>query len=186
MKSDKKKWKIIKEEDISPSPWFPLFKHKVKLPNGRIVDDYYLSKLGDAAMVVAVTKDQEVVFVRQYKHGAGKIILELPAGRIEKGNSPEKTAIEELEEETGYIAEKTDPLGFMYADPSKGTQRTYGFLVRDLVVRRKQKLDITEDIEVILIPIDQIDEKIRCGEFAATDAVAIFRLAQLKAPELFK
>src|SRR3989344_5360996 len=92
-----KKWKLLKEEDISPSQWFPLFKHKVQLPNGKIVD-YYLSKLGDVSMIVAVTTNKEVVFVRQYKHGAGEIVIELPAGRIRKGNIPEREAIMELEE----------------------------------------------------------------------------------------
>ena len=138
-----KKWELLKEVDISPSPWFPLYKHTVKLPNGKIIDDYYLSKLGDVSMIVAVTTNKEVVFVRQYKHGAGEIVIELPAGRIRKGNIPEREAIMELEEETGFVAEKLEPLGFMFAEPSKDTQKTYGFLVRNVEVKRKQKFDIT-------------------------------------------
>src|SRR4030067_3853160 len=94
-----RKWKIIKERDISPSPWFPLFKHKVRLPNGKIINDYYLSKLGDVVMIVPFTKNNEIIFARQYKHGAGEVIIELPAGRIKDGNKPEKEARIELEEE---------------------------------------------------------------------------------------
>ncbi|OGM20566.1 hypothetical protein A2714_04470 [Candidatus Woesebacteria bacterium RIFCSPHIGHO2_01_FULL_38_9] len=180
------KWRLLKEEDISPSHWFPLFKHKVKLPNGKIVDGYYISKLGDVSMVVALTKKAEVVFVRQYKHGAGEVILELPAGRIRKGNTPEEEARMELEEETGYIAKKVELLGFMFAEPSKDTQKTYGFLVRDVEIQNEQNLDETEDIEVVLIPARKVDEKISEGEIKATDTIAILRLAQLKAPDIFQ
>lgn len=77
-----KKWKILEETDISPSPWFPLFKHKVELPNGRIVDDYYLSKMGNVVMILPINKKKEIVFVQQYKHGANDVVIELPAGRI--------------------------------------------------------------------------------------------------------
>jgi len=82
-----KKWELISEVDVSPSKWFPLFKDTVKLPDGKIVDDYYVSKLGDVAMILAITKTKELLFVRQYKHGVQEIILELPAGRIGKKNS---------------------------------------------------------------------------------------------------
>src|SRR3989344_1888754 len=97
-----KKWKLISEKDVSPSKWFPLFRDKVELPNGHVVDDYYLSKLGDVGMVIAVTKDKEVLFVNQYKHAAGEIIYELPAGRLDN-NTPLEGAKNELEEETGYV-----------------------------------------------------------------------------------
>ena len=137
-------------------------------------------------MIVAVTKNYEVVFVRQYKHGASEVLLELPAGRIKHGNTPEEEAVTELEEETGYIAKNVEPLGYMFAEPSKDTQKTYGFLVRDVDHRKMQKLDATEEIEVKLIPAKEIDDLILKGEFKATDAVAILKLAQLKAPDIFK
>ena len=90
------KWEILEEVDISPSPHFPLYKHKVKLPNGRLVNDYYLSKMGDVVMILAITKKKEIVFVRQYKHGAGDVIIELPAGRIKQGYGIKKNALMEL------------------------------------------------------------------------------------------
>lgn len=187
MRSKKlKKWTLLKEEDVSPSSWFPLFKHTVKLPTGKVVDDYYLSKMGDVAMIVAVTKDKKVVFVRQYKHGAGGIIIELPAGRVRKGNTPEEEAKVELEEETGFVAHRLEELGYMYGEPSKDTFRTHGFLVRNIEIQKEQKLEETEDIEVLLIPVHEIDKMIISGEIQATDTIAIYRLAQLKAPELFK
>ncbi len=181
-----KKWELLKEVDISPSPWFPLYKHTVKLPNGKIIDDYYLSKLGDVSMVIAITKNREVVFVKQYKHGAGEAIIELPAGRIRKSNTPQKEAVLELEEETGYRAKNIKYIGYVFVEPSKDTLKTHAFLVKDLEIKHSQKLEETEDIEVILIPINEIDKRIKSGEIAASDTIAVIRLTQLKYPDLFK
>lgn len=180
------KWKLLKEEDISPSPWFPLFKHKVMLPSGQIVKDYYISKLGDVVMIVPFTKENKIVFVRQYKHGAGDVILELPAGRIKKGNSPSKEAHLELEEETGYVTHKLVSLGNVFFEPSKDTLKVYGFIAENVQPESKQNLELTEDIEVVLIPANKVDEKIKNGEIKASDTIAYIKLAQLKAPELFK
>lgn len=181
-----KKWKIIKEKDISPTPWFPLFKHKVRLPSGKIINDYYLSKLGDVVMIVPFTKNNEIVFVKQYKHGAGEIIIELPAGRIKKGNKPETEARIELEEETGGLSKSWESLGRIVLEPSKDTLRVHGFIAKNVQLREKQKLDETEDIEVVLIPASKVDKKIKSGKICGSDTIAFIKLAQLKAPELFK
>jgi ADP-ribose pyrophosphatase len=81
---DIKKWLLLDEEDVSPSPWFPVKKHTVQLANGNIVDDYYFSPLGDVVMVLAITTQNEVVLVKQYKHALGEITLELPGGMQQK------------------------------------------------------------------------------------------------------
>lgn len=181
-----KKWELLKEEDISPSSWFPLFKHKVKLPNGRIVDDYYLSKVGDVVMIVPITKKKELIFVKQYKHGAGEVIIELPAGRVPKGHDPKEVAKNELEEETGYHADKLVHLGTIFGEPSKDTFKVHGYLAKDLYILHPQKFDDNEDIEAFTIPAKKVDEKIKKGEIKSSDTIAFIKLAQLKAPELFK
>jgi 8-oxo-dGTP pyrophosphatase MutT (NUDIX family) len=180
-----KKWKILEETDVSPSEWLPVFKHKVRLPGGKIVDDYFISKVGDVAMIVAVTKEKDMVFVRQYKHGTGEVIIELPAGRIREGNSPKQEAIMEIEEETGFVPKDVEPLGMIYGEPSKDTFNTYGFLMRDVELTSEQKLEITEDIEVLLIPTKEVDEIVRSGEVCASDTLACIYLTKLKYPELF-
>jgi ADP-ribose pyrophosphatase len=184
--SDNKKWKVIKEEDISPSPWFPLVRQKVQLPNGKIINDYYLSKLGNVAMIVPFTSNSEVIFVKQYKHGAGQVILELPAGRIKKGNTPLKEAETELEEETGGEAEDFLPLGEVVFEPSKDTLRIHGFLATNVKINKKQKLDPTEDIEVVMVPKEEIEEMVLSGEIKASDTLAFLYMARLKYPEFFK
>ncbi len=87
------KWTLLKEEDVSPSPWFPVLKHTVKLANGNIIDDYYFSPLGDVVQVLPITKNNEVVLVKQYKHGMGQILIELPGGMQQKNTSVVESAL---------------------------------------------------------------------------------------------
>ncbi len=182
--SNIKKWELISEVDVSPSKWFPLFKDTVKLPDGKIVDDYYVSKLGDVAMILAITKDKKLLFVRQYKHGVREIILELPAGRVGK-KTPDQAAIDELEEETGALVEKMENLGEVFIAPSKESARTHIYIALDVEINSSQKLDETENIEVVLIPLDQVESKIKNGEIKASDTLSSLYLAKLRYPDLF-
>lgn len=182
--SNIKKWELISEVDVSPSKWFPLFKDTVKLSDGKIVDDYYVSKLGNVAMILAITIDRKLLFVRQYKHGVQEITLELPAGRIGK-KTPDQAAIDELEEETGALVEKMENLGEIFVAPSKDSAVTNTYMVWDVEINSSQKLDETENIEVVLIPLNQVEEKIKSGEIKASDTLASIYLASLRYPDLF-
>src|SRR5688572_23001416 len=98
-----KKWRVINQQDVSPSKWFPVTKEEVELPNGNVID-YYKSKLANVSMIVPITKNKEVIFVKQYKHGIEEVCIEFPAGRIENGKTAPAAAIAELSEETGIVA----------------------------------------------------------------------------------
>jgi hypothetical protein len=96
------KWKLLSSKDVSPNKWFPIEMRVYQLPNGKIVDDFSVTTLADVAMIVPITKNGEIVLVRQFKPGFGDVILEFPAGRLERSHiNIEQTAIHELEEETG-------------------------------------------------------------------------------------
>ncbi len=177
------KWKIISEKDISPSPYFPLFVNQVKLPDDRIIE-YYVSRLGDSAMTAAITQDKKVVFVRQYKHGVDEITLELPAGRIEDQN-PAQAAKNELREETGITADKLEFIGDVFVVPSKDRTVTHGFLLENAQITQQQELDKNENIEVVLIPLAEIDGMIENGEIKTADTIALLKLAKLKRPDFF-
>jgi len=181
-----KKWKLLAEEDVSPSPWFPVYKHKVQLPDGKVVDDYYVSRLEDVAMIVAVTKEKEIAFVKQYKHGIRRVMLELPAGRVKKGDTPLKTAKRELAEETGIAVKSIVSLGEIVPVPSKEDTLVHGFLVKDVEINSKQSLDETENIQVEFYSFKKTLRYIRSGKINGTDTIAILTLAQLKHPNLFK
>jgi len=105
------------------------------------------------------------VLVRQYKHGAGQQVLELPGGAIDPNETPQACARRELAEETGYVGAPVDPellAGFIY-DPTSSTTRYYLYLARDATPLLPQSLDQTEQIEVELATFDDLRRYVRDG-----------------------
>jgi len=190
MQADKEiqKWTLIKEEDVSPSPWFPLVKHTVKLANGNVIDDYYYSPLGDVAQVLALTKNNEVVLVKQYKHALGEVLIELPGGMQQKNRSIIESALNELEEETGIkaTADQLISLGKIANNPTKLNQITYGFILFDAEFNSVQKLDSTEDILIMTKPAPEVLKMAINGEIYVTDSLNFILKAALAYPNIFE
>ena len=184
---DIKKWILISEEDVSPSHWFPVKRHTVQLANGNIVDDYYFAPLGDVVMVLAVTPKKEVVLVRQYKHALGEITLEIPGGMQQKNTTVIQSALNELEEETGIKigAEELFPLGKIAINATKLKQVTYGFIVFNAEFNSTQRLDSTEDIEILTVPAPEVVSMVMAGEIWTTDTVSFILKAALAYPDVF-
>jgi ADP-ribose pyrophosphatase YjhB (NUDIX family) len=183
-----KKWKVLKEEDVSPSKWYPVFKHKVELGNGKIVDDFYLSIAGDVVDMLPVLKTGEFVLVKQYKHASNDFVIELPGGYIQEGKTLQETALAELEEEVG-IKTTLENMKFVCKtmnNPSKMRQYTHFYIARDLEFNSKQKFDENEDIEVMVIAPKKALEMVLDGSiYSASSAANILRSSYLF-PELFK
>jgi len=119
--------------------------------------------------IVAISEDNEIILVKQYRHGADSITLETPAGAIERGEDPLDAAKRELEEETGYISEDWQSLGSLKVNPAFMTNTCFVYLARDCRAQGKQSFDPLEEIEVYkhdakdldaLIDNDQIDHSL--------------------------
>ncbi|MFA6506880.1 MAG: NUDIX hydrolase [Treponemataceae bacterium] len=175
-----KKWDLLDEKDISPSKWFPLFRHKIRLGNGKIVEDYFVSKLGNVSMVIPFTEDGRLILVRQYKHGVGEITIEFPAGRIESDQTPVSAAEAELKQETGVRAKSMDYIGELLPSPTKDSTRVHGFVARNCAFSEKQTFDDTEEIEIIETSETEFEQWIRDGKVKSSDCVALWSLFKLK------
>ncbi|OKH24359.1 NUDIX hydrolase [Chroogloeocystis siderophila] len=173
---DLKEWKILSSRMVIDNQWCKVRQDEIELPNGKIIDDYFINIRLDVALILPITSNQEIIFVRQYRHGAGEILLELPAGTFDTQlEDPQVAALRELKEETGYIAKTTIPLGILYDNPVKDSNKIYLFLAQDATKAGQQELDPTEEIEVILIPVSKVMEKIAIGEINVAGTVsAIF------------
>ncbi|MBN3907796.1 MAG: NUDIX hydrolase [Nostoc sp. NMS1] len=171
--SDLKKWKTLKSKMVLDNPWCQIRQDEIELPNGKIIDDYFVSIKPDVAMVLPITTNKEIIFVWQYRHAVGEFFLELPAGNFDPAKeSAEVAAIREFTEETGYIAQEFRKIGTLYDKPSKDTNKIHLFLAENVSKIGEQKLDITEEIEIVFIPIKSVLDKIVQGEISVAGTVA--------------
>ncbi len=172
---------------MSPSKWFPIERHTVEMHDEKIVDDFYISPLGDGVMTLPFTKDNKIVLIKQYKHGFGEITYDLPAGFTQVGKSVEASALAELEEETGIIATSSDLffLGKFCNVPAKLKHTTYSYLVRNVCFNGVQKLDDCEEILVETQEPQKVISMIKENIIMKSDVVATIMKAYLEFPELF-
>ena len=160
-------WTILGEELVfDGSPWLQVTRQEVRLPDGRIVDDYYQIAIPPLARVVAETEEDELVLLRQYRHGARRVTLALPGGRIEPSETPREAAQRELLEETGYRAAEWRDLGSYVCNGNQGSSVAHTFLATGARrVREPASGDLEED-EVLVLSRAQLVERLAAGEVA--------------------
>ncbi|MDR2954847.1 MAG: NUDIX hydrolase [Prevotella sp.] len=153
-----RKWQVIDSQYLAKEPWFTVRKERILLPTGNIIPEYYIYEYPDWVNVIAITKDNKFVMVRQYRHGIGETYMELPAGVCEKGEAPVVSAQRELLEETGYGNGEWQLLTETSANPSTHTNITHCYLAIGVEKVSEQHLEPSEDLSVHLLSVDEIRE----------------------------
>lgn len=167
-------WKVLASHKAFDHRWYVVRRDTVQLPDGSIVDDYFVSVRPDVVVVVAVDRSDRMILVRQYKHGVREVTLEFPAGSV-NDEHPEAAALRELEEETGYVPGSIEYLGRCFDDASKNTNTVHMFLALDCEPRGRQRLERMEKaagLEVVLMPIATVVQALDDGDIAAMSSVA--------------
>jgi ADP-ribose pyrophosphatase len=155
-----KSWKILESNYLRPRYRFD----KVELPNGKVFEATAL-EFRTWAAVLALTKDKQVVLIRQFRHGAQDVFWEFPGGVVEDDENPLDGARRELTEETGYTTSNMIEVGKFYPNPALQTNLMYAYLAYDVEKTEVQELDDAEDIEVHLLPLDELIAMTKRGEF---------------------
>lgn len=150
------KWKVLSSEYLHNEPWLTVRKDKCELPNGHILPAFYVNEYPDWVNAFALTEDNKVVMVAQYRHGIGEVGIELPGGVAEPGETPEVAMRRELEEETGYQFEHFTYLGKICANPSTTNNWMHMFLATGGKPSGQQHLDDGEDLEVKFLSIEEV------------------------------
>lgn len=149
------KWKVLDSKYIIQRPWATMRVDRLEMPNGHIKEEYYVLEYPKWVNMIGITNNQEILFVKQYRHGAQQVMVELPAGVVEDGEELEHAARRELLEETGYAFDHIEYICELYANPATSGNLTYTYLLTGGVQVQDQELDDSEDIEVIKMSIEE-------------------------------
>jgi ADP-ribose pyrophosphatase len=168
-------WPII---DSQPGPSYRIFSLRVdtaRAPHTGKEHEFCVVESPDWVNIIPLTSDNQVVMIKQFRHGIKEVTLEIPGGMIEYGDSPEEAARRELLEETGYKAEVATLLGVVHPNPAFLTNQCYTFFVENVEkIDGGGEPDESEDIEVELIPLNKITELIKNGTITNSLVVTAF------------
>jgi ADP-ribose pyrophosphatase len=165
-------WQLIDSREDKKYGLFSVEINRSKSPRTGNIHEFQVLKSPDWVAVIAVTPENQVIMVRQYRHGTGELSLEPPGGLIKEGQTPEQSGREELEEETGYRAQELELLGWMHPMPAIFTNRFYVYLAKNATPTGHLNPDETEEIETLLVPVEEIQDYIRSGKITCSVMVA--------------
>jgi ADP-ribose pyrophosphatase len=156
-------FKLTKSDKIFSGKVFDLKVDHIEYDSGNTGIREVAVHPGGAA-VVAVKDDGKIILVKQYRHPIQQAILELPAGKLDKGEDPQVCAIRELEEETGYKPGKIEKLGVISTSPGFCTEILHIYLAQDLIPGNHNREEGELGMELLEFTMDEIEQKIMSGE----------------------
>lgn len=155
--------KTMKSEKIYDGKMINLRIDTVELPDKKYSKREIVEHPG-AVAVIAITEDNEILLVEQYRKAVDQVLLEIPAGKIEIDEEPNITAMRELEEETGYKAESVEYLLETYSSPGFTNERIYIFLAKN-IEKVSDKLGVDgENLRIKKVKLDKLIKEIKRGQ----------------------
>ena len=158
------KWRQLRLETLASYRVLDVCRIDLQDATGRARGDAFTLRCRDWCNVVAVTDEDEAVFVWQYRFGTDAISLEIPGGVIDDGERPEDAARRELFEETGYQAERLEPLLVLEPNPAIQGNRCFSFVARGVRPTGTTRLDPMEELETALVPVARIGDLLDSGQ----------------------
>jgi ADP-ribose pyrophosphatase len=158
-------WTRLDSRYVIRDDWFTLRADSYRLPDERVIAPVYVMEYDPWVNVVALTRAQEVVLVRQYRPGLGRTILEVPGGATDRDDvSLLEAAKRELLEETGYASDDFIETGAIAPNPATHTNMMHCFLARDVERVAEPNPDDTEHLDIVLLPLDEVVGMAKRGE----------------------
>ncbi len=170
----------ISSQEIFNGVAIHLFKDEILLPNGHTGIREIIRHPG-AVCVLPLTDDGDVIFVNQFRYALNKVTLEVPAGKLEKGEDPKEAALRELSEETGLTAKNIVHIGDLYTTPALIDEVIHMYIATDLT-QGEQHLDYDEFVNTLKIPLSKAVDMVMDGEIKDSKTQTII----LKADKYFE
>jgi 8-oxo-dGTP pyrophosphatase MutT (NUDIX family) len=168
-------WDRLGDETLANYKVFRVRRSRRRSPRTGVEIGFLLVDTPDWVNVVAVTEDDRIVLVRQYRHGSEKVSLEIPGGLIDPHDAdPAAAARRELREESGFEAARVELLGVMTPNPALFSNRCHTYLATGCRPAGELRMDPGEDIEVVTMPVAELDAAIARGEIDHALVLAAF------------
>ena len=149
-------WETLSSEYINKHIYFTARRDRCQRQDGVIVDPYFVVELPTAATAFALTEDNQVILLRQYRHPIKEVVIETPGGFVDEGEEFATAMKRELLEETGYAFAEIEYLGKSAANPGVLNNYTEMFMATGGKKITAQKLDHNEELELMIVSVDEV------------------------------
>lgn len=164
------KWKKLNSENLLDTTWVKVRKDTVELPNGQCIDDFYAITIHEAAAIVALDDDENIILKKEYRYCHQRDLIEIPAGCFEDGEDGLSAAKRELLEETGYVSDDWQLIGKTVESSAKLTNYMHIYFAKHCHRISEQHLDDTEEVEVMVVPFVQAIEMVMNNEICCNSS----------------
>ncbi len=169
-------FRLLKSEVLFRGRAFAIRRDVLLTPDGRETRFEIVEHHG-SVILLPLDEAGNLLFVRQYRHAAGEVLLELPAGSLDEGESPEACAARELREETGYAAKKLEKVGEFFLAPGYSTEKMSVFIARELYAAPLQA-DADEFLDLVRLPLEEALRAAESGKIPDAKSLAALYLAR--------
>ena len=177
MTFDNQKWEsLTKESILVKKPWFEVFREEVRLPDGKIVPEYFGIEMPHYTAVFAVTEERRIMILRCYRHAIGEVTLTMPGGMVEEDELPLEGIQREFLEETGYMAKSWKSLGSFIGNSTRGCGTYHFFFASEAYSVQEPDSGDLEELELLLWTTDEAEKAIDEGKAQSLGVVSLLLL----------